>query len=350
MKSERLPGSEKEDLKTVFTLALRPTFTARRYYSVDEANISQKLLVALRKEYGVVEKAFHVPSASKVSLFAITSGEETYLLPDFFHITDPTTGKIDAKAQGAVLLHEALRYLFDPSLKTEDIVAIEIGYEKFLKETNDVAIYYELNRVLHTSMTSLVAAYYRQDLKDGAIRDLVNADGDFNWTAIAGAPKQMGPKYNLYGASANDGASSLGLSDLINSHEKSLFLSWLATAGAIVLSPDHILDISEFSGRGYSEAQAYIGSFPDGAQWIQLDDPEHFMSTRHNFTANIEKISCFENAYLNTVVVIDGYAFMCPTQRKQFQIPLSLKVDLSSPSWSGKAIEEAIADSIIETN
>jgi hypothetical protein len=255
---QNLPPEARDLITDQLLVALRPTLESRQYFTIDEKDINSNTLKKLTTEYGVILDNLKIPGKNKIALFAITSGSDTYLLPDFFKIVDQN-GKPDPKAQAAILFHESLRVL-SPSADTQDIVTLEIAFENYIKGGSDIPLLYTFyHSKLFESLTyyllninAIVSAYYRYDLKNGALGGLVNADGDFNIMSLSGSntvsfmqsfgdssehPEGSGNiSYDTEGSYDFSVTDSRPLSDLMQKYPKSLFLQFLALNSNLNLS------------------------------------------------------------------------------------------------------------------
>ena len=240
--------------------ALHPTETilnARQYFTIDEADISSSTIKKLKKEYGTVRDNLKIPGKDKIALFAMTSGNDTYLLPDFFKIVDQN-GKPDPKAQAAILFHEALDVVPlespNPSVAPSESQAVnlEIAFENYIKGGNEIPLLYAFfnSPTIHAvypygenlGSSVIAAAYFRYDLKTGVLGDLVNADGDFNLMSLAGpSDLQISQSFTdpdrggdhpdaprTFYTNAQYNFPTDVLNGLIQKHPRSLFLAFLS--------------------------------------------------------------------------------------------------------------------------
>ena len=143
---------------------------ARQYFALDSADLSAERRAALIQSYSDAIGA-QVPVASLV-IFAITSGTETFLLPEFFELNETQ--------QAAILFHEGL-WEISTDLTYRFVVDAEIAFENYVTQQKpnyayDEALFLKLGALFKNNMIPALAAA-KDDFGNGRLASLLNAGG-----------------------------------------------------------------------------------------------------------------------------------------------------------------------------
>ncbi|MFZ4403477.1 MAG: hypothetical protein ACOYOK_05185 [Pseudobdellovibrionaceae bacterium] len=95
----------------------------RKYFNLQSADLSPEkkaqLLAAYQKTVG------QLPLGENFEIVAVTIGKETFLLPEFYQLTDSI-------AKAAIILHEAL-WVYNPKLPLVEVLRTEVALENALR-------------------------------------------------------------------------------------------------------------------------------------------------------------------------------------------------------------------------
>lgn len=141
-----LTVSAKGELKRAFY-----PISERRYFNLPSEELSPEKRTELLNEYKKILQD-DVPLENLV-LYAITVGSETYILPEFYELTDDIQ-------RAAILFHEGL-WVLNPDLKYAFIVDAEMVFEEYVRENKsgyDTDLYEVLRQVLKDPSFGIVAA------------------------------------------------------------------------------------------------------------------------------------------------------------------------------------------------
>ncbi len=145
---------EKMDLTVSAKGELKEAFypiSDRKYFNLPPEELSPEKRTELLKEYKKILKD-DIPLESLV-IYAITVGAETYILPEFYELTDDIQ-------RGAILFHEGL-WVLNPDLKYEFVVDAEMIFEEYVRKNMsdyDTDLYAVLRQVLKDPSFGIVAA------------------------------------------------------------------------------------------------------------------------------------------------------------------------------------------------
>ncbi len=140
---------------------------ARKYFKIEAKDLNPekraKLLAAYYSAIGQV-----VPPEDKLTLVALTIGSETFLLPEFYQLSDAT-------ARAAILFHEAL-WVRNPKIRLSSVLRAEIAVEKLLRSGSiskniiyDFELFQVLKEALEDKHLGMVGAI-RKDFEKGSIK------------------------------------------------------------------------------------------------------------------------------------------------------------------------------------
>lgn len=146
---------------------------ARKYFKIEERDLNpEKRAKLLAAYYSVIGQA--VPPEDELTLVALTIGSETFLLPEFYKLSD-------SSARAAILFHEAL-WVRNPKLRLSSVLRAEIAIEKLLrsgaiqqKVIYDFELFQVLKEALQDRYLGVVGAA-RKDFEKGPMKILLPRD------------------------------------------------------------------------------------------------------------------------------------------------------------------------------
>lgn len=112
-----------QDVKGKILRAITP-YGKRKYYDIAESELGPKKKRWLLEKYQSAIRE-NIP-LKHLRVLAVTVGEETFLLPDFYKLSDDI-------ARAAILFHEAV-WVINHELDYKVVIGAEIAFEKFLRD------------------------------------------------------------------------------------------------------------------------------------------------------------------------------------------------------------------------
>lgn len=102
----------------------------RRYFKIDQSQLNSETYARLIREYSKLWGGQVDPK--NLDIAAITVGQDTFLLPPFYHLK--------AVEQAAILFHESL-WIVKPSIAYEDLVSAEITMQSHIEKYGSQSVY-----------------------------------------------------------------------------------------------------------------------------------------------------------------------------------------------------------------
>jgi hypothetical protein len=198
--------------KTLLVNSLLPS-PQHEYYEAVAGEIDDATVARLKAEFQRVTGV----DATKIVLYALTdtSKRQTFLMPDFYKLTDP-------KDQAAILFHESY-WLSHPSASYEDVVGAEMAFQAVLAAPGDGARVLDFMRRFAT-IPELFRYATQTDQATGALAGFADAQFRINLHDLVGDPflqciRENDPDCSVF--------LNLQLGKLVDQYPKSLFLSLL---------------------------------------------------------------------------------------------------------------------------
>ncbi len=151
----------------------------RKYFRMNAADLGDDQRAELKRKYAKAVGA--QAAAEELAIYAVTRGSETYLLPEFFQLSETE--------QAAILLHEAV-WVISPELPYATVIDLEVEFQNYLESNGtsypfEVALFTKLGEVLESKAMVLMAAA-ADDLAKGRLKRFLNAQGRLPISTIFG--------------------------------------------------------------------------------------------------------------------------------------------------------------------